>query len=221
MNTESLLHLFRMVSQALPVGAYAWSQGMESAVSRGLIQNESQARDWIGGVMEQGPGKLELPILLRQYQAWQQQDIDAVLGWHEQITAFRETRELLLEDRQLGRAFFRVLADEAPVSGWPDDEMPGFTAMFALAGVRHGIDPETLMAGFLWSWLENQVGVATKLVPLGQTAAQRILRVLIPRIPEICECARRIRDEDIGFSLPGLAILSSRHEYQEARLFRS
>jgi urease accessory protein len=73
----------------------------------------------------------------------------------------------------------------------------------------------------LWSWLENQVLCAVKLVPLGQVAGQRLLTDLAAKIPALVDEALGLADIDIGGSAFGLALASSRHEMQYSRLFRS
>ena len=77
------------------------------------------------------------------------------------------------------------------------------------------------LGGYVWSWLENQVMAALKAVPLGQTDGQRLLAKLGARIPGICDEAVMLADEDLSNFMPGLAILSSVHETQYSRLFRS
>jgi urease accessory protein len=62
---------------------------------------------------------------------------------------------------------------------------------------------------------------AIKLVPLGQSAGQRLLGRLIDDIPGIVERAASIDDEDIGIATPMQGIASCRHETQYSRLFRS
>jgi urease accessory protein len=79
---------------------------------------------------------------------------------------------------------------------------------------------EALVA-YLWSWLENQVMAAIKLVPLGQTEGQRLLFVLGGRLAGIANGAASLVDDDLGMFAPRLAILSSAHETQYSRLFRS
>ena len=75
--------------------------------------------------------------------------------------------------------------------------------------------------GYLWSWLENQVLCAVKLIPLGQVAGQRLLTDLAVKIPILVDQAFYFTDDDIGGSSFGLALASSRHEMQYSRLFRS
>ena len=69
--------------------------------------------------------------------------------------------------------------------------------------------------------MENQVAAATKLLPLGQSAAQRILDDLIGIIPGAVSASQSASDAEIGSSLPGLAMASALHETQYTRLFRS
>jgi urease accessory protein len=129
----------------------------------------------------------------------------------------------LLEDQHMGRALRRLFLDQdnSRIKHWPDDEVPCFAIMFSLAGVTYNIELQALLTAFTWGWMENQVSVATKLIPLGQSAAQRILIRLTPQVEDICELALSLEANEIGCSLPGLAILSSRHERQSTRLFRS
>ncbi|MEQ8514820.1 MAG: urease accessory UreF family protein, partial [Chromatocurvus sp.] len=132
----------------------------------------------------------------------------------------RETSELLLEDEQMGLALWRLLNDlDAPDLALRS--RPGYVSQFARACRVWQITPVDALQGYAWSWLENQVTSATKLVPLGQTAAQRHLLALMPAIADACERAGTLADDDLGASLPGLAMASSAHEQQHARLFRS
>lgn len=215
----ALLRLMHLVSPALPVGAYAYSQGLESAVELGWVHDPDSARDWLAGVMCNGLARLELPVLLRLLNA--QEDSDW-LHWNQWLLAARETEELYLEDTQLGAALRKILATlaiEVPVPLQSADI--SFVAAFALAGRHFGIVPPTLAAGLAWSWLENQVAAATKLIPLGQTQALRILDALIPQVAQLPPLAELLSDDDIGATLPGLVMASSFHQTQYSRLFRS
>jgi len=74
---------------------------------------------------------------------------------------------------------------------------------------------------YAWAWVENQVLAAVKLVPLGQSAAQRMLHALCARIPLLVERALKLADSDIGISAALSAVASGRHETQYSRLFKS
>lgn len=227
MNTMSTtinpqLKLMYLVSPALPIGAYAYSQGLEYAVDSGWLKTQTEVGDWIEGLLKHSVGELDLPVLVRIYRAWQENDLPAVIYWNNYLRANRETSEMLLEDEQLGQALRRLLVSlDVPRSESFAEEPVCFVTLFALAGVEWQIELNKLLEGFCWSWLENQVAAATKLVPLGQTQAQKLLMQIMPVIPPVCESAALIGDDEIGVGLPALAIASAMHERQYSRLFRS
>ena len=219
----ALLHLLHLVSPALPVGAYAYSQGQEFAVERGFLPDKEGAERWISGVMVHSFAQLDLPLLQRFYHAWQTGDGERIDYWNDFLRAARESAEFELEDQQLGKALLRLLVSlEVPAAAeWPRQKPITFACAFAMAGVHWQVDCQSLMRGFCWSWLENQVAAATKLVPLGQTQAQQLLHALMATVERCCEQATTLADEDLGAGLPGLALLSAQHETQYSRLFRS
>lgn len=217
-----LLRLLRLTSPALPIGAFAYSQGLESAVEAGWVHDADSARDWLDGLLVHAVTPLDLAVLGRLAEAAQEGDAGRVESWNGRLLAARETAELRAEDVHLGTALWRLLEGLAltPALPRPAGDI-SFACAFALAGRAWGIPRDHLLPGYLWCWLENQVSAAAKLVPLGQTAAQRIIEALLPRLPGQVEAALSLGDEDVGAGLPGLAWLSARHETQYSRLFRS
>ena len=229
-----LLRLCQLVSPALPIGAYSFSQGLESAVHAGWVQDEASCEAWLRGIASQGVATLDLPVLLRMHGAWRAADPEAAARWNDWLLASRETQELRYEDRQLGRALARVLVEleiaaarpfaqpgAQPQSAARPATDPGYALLYSLACSHWGIAPATSAAGYLWSWLENQVLAAVKLVPLGQSSGQRLLFQLGAAIPAWVEQALAIADGGIGVGTVSQALASMAHETQYARLFRS
>lgn len=217
----SLLHLMHLVSPALPVGAYAYSQGLEYAVDSGWLNNDKALENWLRGVMEFGFGELDAPVLLRCLRALSNQDWLALNYWNQFLLACRETQELLLEDTQLGMAMQRLLRSLEVANAEVIAGEVSFASQFALACHHWSISAEDSVQGFIWAWLENQIAAATKLIPLGQTQAQKLLVILMKDIPQIAEKALQLTDDEIGWSLPGVVMASAKHERQYSRLFRS
>jgi urease accessory protein len=224
MGTDlALVRLLQLASPALPIGMYSYSQGMERAVEDGWIGDEAEAGEWIRGILDRGQSRVDVPLLARLHDAWAADDPDAVERWSRTLTASRETAELRAEDCQTGQALARLL-DSLGVERagtWRRHPAATLATGFALAAVEWGIPKERAAAGYLWSWLENQVLCAVKLVPLGQVAGQRLLRDLAARVPGLVAEALALSDDEIGGSAFGLALASSRHEMQYSRLFRS
>ncbi len=224
MDTDlALVRLLQLVSPALPIGMYSYSQGMERAVEDGWIADEAGAGEWIGGLLDRCQARVDVPLLARLHDAWRLGDTGALEHWSRALLAYRETAELRAEDRRIGQALARLL-DSLGIERagrWIRHPSATLATGFALAAVEWDIPKERAALGYLWSWLENQVLCAVKLVPLGQAAGQRLLRDLAAGIPELLGKALALSDDEVGGSAFGLALASSRHEVQYSRLFRS
>ena len=218
----ALLRLLHLASPALPVGAYAYSQGLEWAVQAGWVRDAPGTQAWLQGLAQRGLGSLDLPVLARLHQGWQQGAQDDVTLWNARLIASRPTQELRAEDEHLGSALARVLAGLGAIdtqSGVPP--RPAFATLFALAAVRWQIGVREALTGYLWSWTENQVLAAIKLVPLGQSAGQSLLHRLAEDMPAIVERALALPDDEIAASTLSQTLASALHETQYSRLFRS
>jgi urease accessory protein len=220
---SALPQLLRLASPMLPVGAYAYSQGMEWAVDEGTINDEDSALAWIADLLRFNIGTLEAPVWRRLYRAWQERDAESARHWNERFMAIRETAEFRAETLQMGGALKAVLDATGEIDTGPLDqiESPAFPTAFSFAAHGLGVPLREGLTGYLWAWAENQVSAAMKLVPLGQSSGQRILVKLIARLPEIADNALAMPDEALSNFSPALAIASSRHETQYTRLFRS
>ena len=219
----ALLRLCQLVSPALPVGAYHFSQALEYAVHANWVHDERSAGEWIAGVASRAIGTLDVPILLRLYDAWQRNDVASVTAWSRRLIAARESSELRAEERHMGRALAKVLVElqvDASQS-WVQRHDTSYASMFALAAMTWKIERTDTAHAYLWAWTENQVLAALKLLPIGQSAGQRILNALIPMIPECVARAVDIVDDDICIATPRHAMASAWHETQYSRLFRS
>ena len=222
-DNSALLHLLHLVSPALPVGAYAYSQGLESAVDQAWVQDLNSAEHWMRATMSTNLAYLDAPVLLRLYAAWEDNNLKDVKKWNQFLQASRESSELLLEDIQMGEALLRLLKDLKiqKALDWKLEKNTSYATTFALAASHWKIDPQQTLQGFLWSWLENQVAAAIKLIPLGQTQGQHLLVNIISDIGKVAEIATQLKDDQLGWSLPRVAMASMQHEAQYSRLFRS
>jgi urease accessory protein len=239
MQTTSLLNLLHISSPALPIGAFAYSQGLEYTLEAGWCKNADDVEQWIKSVMTHGLGGVDLPILKRLHHAWsayfieheeadgqaneENSNRESLKTWNATLLAFRETKELYLEDIQVGDAFKQWHKSQSAehLAKLELVDKPTVACMYALNGVIKGLTVEECLIGFVWSWLENQITSASKAMPMGQTDGQNIIRHLIPEIGEVVENAMQLEDEDIGSGLVGLSMSSALHETQYSRLFRS
>ena len=92
---------------------------------------------------------------------------------------------------------------------------------YACLAQLQGLDATTTLTAYAWSWLENQIAAAIKLVPLGQSEAHQALARVAETLPAVVAGAERIPPAAVGHALPGLSLASAQHEAQYSRLFRS
>ena len=214
------VRLWQLISSTLPVGAYAYSGGLESAVEHGHVHDFVTCKEWLAGLLEESIAFNDLPMFLRLYDLWEKEDLAGVVLACEKLQSLRETNELLAEDRLTGAALQRLMID-LDIEDADTISRPSFAVMFALACVHWRVTRVDGAHGLVWAWLENQVAAAIKLVPLGQTDGQRLLLQLTPALNQAVTTAESLGEDEIGRSLPGLGLLSSWHETQYSRLFRS
>ena len=214
-----LLHLLHLASPALPVGGFHFSQGLEYAVHAGWVHDEPSALDWISGLASESIGTLDLPVLARLHRALSNDDPDDFTRWNAFLLACRETHELRAEDRHIGSALARILGELGQPVRFGGDLT--YAGALALACNCWKIDEDAALQMYAWVWAENQTLAAMKLVPLGQTAGQRILQSLIPVLANAAATARTLLDHEIRISTLMQSVASTLHETQYTRLFRS
>jgi len=218
--------LLRLASPQLPIGGYSYSQGLEMAVERGLVRHEPSARRWLADQMLMNLARFEMPLLLAHCEAaaaeaWP--ELERLAARHR---ASRETRELRQESRQMGYSLKQLLSnlpelDEPARVLFARIEEPGLALGWALAARAWNISPEDALTAWLWGWLENQLAVLMKTLPLGQQAAQRLTSELLPTLQQAQHEAAAINPQHWGSAPFGLALASMAHERQYSRLFRS
>ncbi|KAA8734953.1 urease accessory protein [Acinetobacter qingfengensis] len=217
-DAAHLLKLLTLSSTALPVGAYCYSQGVESAINLGLIHDEQSSIAYFEDVLALLLVRFELPILKRMLQYYADEKV--FLHWATYYQASRESKELLAESQQLAFSLNAWIKDVLRQSVVVKKQF-GFVPVYAQLCGRLGLNVTDILTAYAFTVLENQVLAAVKTVPLGQMGGQRILWHLHQQIPAAIQLALAIQDHELSSALPHYAMLSMQHETQYSRLFRS
>jgi urease accessory protein len=221
-----LNRLLQLCSANLPVGGFSFSQGLEYAVEMGWLTSPETTASWIIVNLEASIAQTDLAILKRLFTALSTYDLVAFEYWNTHLIACRESHELVLADLAMGKALIRLIKqlDNINIEIYQtiiQFKEISFVSAFALCAYVFKLDLISAQSGYCWTYIDNQVAAATKLVPLGQTQAQNLLFELTENTQSLIEKSNNIADEDIGTSLPHLAMASAWHETQYSRLFRS
>lgn len=213
-TNDQILTLTQWFSPAYPVGAFAYSHGLEWAVESGVVANIAGLEDWLTDIVQHGAGLADVRFLVAAYRA---ADGDEIAEIDAVCRAFAPSKERLMETGLQGVAFCKVTAEI-----W-GQELPDLCYPVAVGRAANLAQlPLGLTAGmFLQAIISNLVAAAQRLLPIGQTDGQRLIQNLSP-------CLLQVADIAVGGSLNDLSgtaflsdIASMKHETQYSRIFRT
>ncbi len=208
---SDILTLSQWLSPAFPVGAFAFSHGLETAVRDGLVTNASELEAWLADLALAGSLRSDVVLVAAAYGADDPREVDA------HALAFQPSAERLEEATQLGAAFCRTVRDVWGLD-LPDLAYP--VAVGRAAGLR-GIALDDTAALYAQAFLGNLVSAAIRLVPLGQTEGQGVLARLQPACRALGEAACDLTLDDLASAAFLSDIQSMRHETLSPRIFQS
>lgn len=229
------LRLFQLVSPALPVGAFSYSEGLEVLVQAGRLRDAADVRRWLEAELARGTLAIEaasLPLLMEALGRWRQepagparQELLELDGW---LLAQREAAEVRAQQRQMGRSLLQLLADLG-LALPPGDPSPGaaaadglaWPAAWAWAAVALELAPPDAVEAYLYAWVANQLSAAVRLVPLGSTEAQRLQLALAPTIESRAASLARCDPRTLWSGGVGAGLAQLGHGELYSRLFRS
>lgn len=212
-TATEILTLTQWFSPAYPVGAFAYSHGLEWAIDVGDVATAAQTSAWIEDVLCHGAGWNDSLFLVAAYRAGAEDlaEIDAT------ARAFAASSERQKESHLQGKAFCEVTAKI-----WATD-LAGLTYPVAVGrAARLEVLPLDLTTQFfLMAFVSNLAAVAMRLVPLGQTDGQRLIRDLSPLCTKIAGEANAAALDDLSSTSFLGDIAAMKHETQYSRIFRS
>ncbi|MEO0574117.1 MAG: urease accessory protein UreF [Pseudomonadota bacterium] len=222
-KSRSLQLLLGWLSPSFPVGAYAFSHGLEYAVEHGSVTTPKALQHWIRVLLTSGSAHADL-VFARH--AWRAESTSQIRELAALALAFSPSAEIKLESVAQGEAFARATADAWPSSAV--DELAGLlpdTCPYPIAVARvarhHDVSETALLSGYAHAFCANLVSAAIRLVPLGQTDGQRVMAGLLDAIENAVDRAMQNEVNAIASHTLMSDIASMKHEHQYTRLFRS
>jgi urease accessory protein len=219
------MQLMWLASPALPIGGFSYSECLEAAVDTGRAATESDASAWLVDHLHLSLARSDLPAVAQAIAAWRANDSAHIASLNAWVLQTRESSELRAQTEQMGKSLLDWLRNHTTATA--DQiatlaaQQPTYPIAYALAASSTGAPLRECLLAYAFGWAENMVQAAIKSVPLGQSAGQRILSALTAEIPAAVDHALALDEHTRQAFTPMLAILSSQHEVQYSRLFRS
>ena len=223
------ISLLQFADALFPIGGYAHSFGLEYFVETGQVRDPEGVQEVLVSYLHGRAGPCDAVAVAIAGRLAQGRDMDGCLGLDRELDAMNHVSESREASRQMGHQMARVaaaLTEDSFLSDYlaavESGKTPGHHPVaFGISGGIIAWDPEQAASAFLFSTASQIVGAATRLMPLGQLDAQKILWAVGPLITSLAHEALGKDTQDIwGFS-PGLEVAGMRHARLEQRLFRS
>ncbi|MEO1138572.1 MAG: urease accessory protein UreF [Pseudomonadota bacterium] len=208
---QKLLTLTQWLSPSYPIGAFAFSHGIEQAITQGWIEDAEGLHDWLHGCVTHGSGHTDAVWLRLAYDAEDAVEVDAC------ARAFAPSWERRREADRQGAAFTRTTN---AVYGFdlPDLLLP---VAVGRSSALAGLDQDTTVLLYLQAFVGNLVSASLRLMPIGQVAGQRVVADLNPVCIATMANTRNATVDDVHSCAFLSDIASMRHETLEPRLFQS
>jgi urease accessory protein len=216
------LPLFVWLSPAFPVGAYAYSHGLEWAAETGDIRDAASLRAWLEDLADHGAPRLDVTLFAAAWRA--AADPAALAKLNELAIALAGSQERRLETTAQGTAFAaaaRAAWPCAPLESFAAGEPIAYPVAVGAAAAGHAIALEEAAPAFALAIFGNLVSAATRLGVVGQTEAQKLIAALTSRLADMAAHALQEDPESFGACAFRSEIAAMKHETQYSRLFRS
>ena len=214
MRTDAVLTLAQWLSPAYPVGAFAYSTGLEAAVASGWVTDGSGLEDWLAEGREYGAGRNDALLLAAAYRA---ETPEALAEIDATARAFAASKERLTETEAQGRAFVAVTQGI-----WGGDDAPlTYPVALGAAAAREGLPLALTQSMYLQAFLSNLVAAGQRLLPVGQAEGQAILARLTRRLAAVAEATQHGDLDTLSATAYLTDIAAMRHETQTTRIFRT
>jgi len=225
-ENPALYRLMVWLSPSFPVGAFSYSHGLEYLIESRAVTDEASLCAWIKDVLRHGSGLSDGILFAHAWRATRERDGAALRDIVALAAALAPSAERHLETTAQGTAFCNMVRQawlvptlDALGDAW--DQPVAYPVAVAIAAGDHGIPLGPALLAYLHALSANLVSAGVRLIPLGQSAGQRITAAIEATLAEIAEEAEGARLDEIGSALLLTDIASMRHETQYTRLFRS
>lgn len=209
-TSQQLLLLLNWMSPAFPIGAYAYSHGLEWAIDDEQVKTAADVERWISDVITHGSGWNDAVLFVQEFQNQNVNDL---------ALALCSSRERHLETTQLGAAFQIAAAIFVDVK--KSEGEIAYPVAAARACLAMNLNLQDALLAFLQGFSNSLISVAVRLVPIGQTAGLEIMRNLMGVVANTAARAQTATLDDLGSCTLLSDIAAMKHETQHSRIFRT
>jgi urease accessory protein len=225
MTPIQFVQALQLTDSFFPVGAFAYSDGLETAAANGTVHDGPSLQTWLHHYLENVFVPCDGLALLKCAEAFRRGDHPSIYGIDEELTAIKPAAAVRNSSRSVGKRLLSVYSEISGDAGFAvfAKTLPQCNAPVAYAVVmsHRGIDSRDAVLAFGYSRLAGIVSGGLRLISIGQQQAQNLLAGSVERLPELADQIVRMELEPLRSFAPVMDIAQMNHRYVYSRLFRS
>ena len=226
MNITELMRVLQLGDSTLPVGAFSFSNGLESAVALGLVKDVDSLREFTLSVTQLTAG-VDGIALLEAHRAASDDDLPRIALVDSALYQRKLNEELRLMSVRMGKKLAEMSGRvfTAPLlSRWLDEIKSGATPGTYSVGqgilfADQGLTETDAFAVHQYGVAATILGAALRLMRVDHLDTQMILGEVNFRAADDYDRVSQLPLEDMAGFTPALDILSSVHVKAHVRMF--
>lgn len=224
-----LLQYAQLLDSALPIGGFSHSSGLETYTSENVIRTKEQLFSFIQSQLASSLARLDGLAMKGVYLAAAEHDASSIARYDIRLHAQRSARELRESSHKMGKRLLKLARKIYPDMNFEllDTAIKDHGAICSLPtahayiSFQLDIDLDEAVTGYLYTNVTAYVNSALRLMPIGQTEAQKLIQELIPVIHQYWHDVHDKDPDNMSSFSIAQEIYSMRHETLHARLFMS
>jgi urease accessory protein len=224
MQPIQLVQTLQLADSFFPVGAFAYSDGLETAAASGSLQ-DGGLQGWMDHFLDAIFVPCEGLALAKCMTALQVGDHAVLQKLDQELTAIRPASDVRNASTGVGKrllsAYGSMCGDEHFVAAARMLPCGNAAAAYALVFFHRGIEERDALLAFGYNRLAGMVSAGLRLISMGQQEGQALLTRSIGRLPEAVDRILTMKGMPLHSFSPKMDIQQMNHRYVYSRLFRS
>jgi urease accessory protein len=225
MDSIQFIRALQLTDSFFPVGAYAYSDGLETATTAGIVCDAGSLGEWMEHFLDGVFVPCEGLALVKSMIALKRDDLKTLRCIDEELTAIRPSAAVRAASTGVGKRLLSIRRElnGGEQSAWDSLMLPYTNAAvaYAIMFFRGGLGERHAALAFGYNRLAGIVSAGLRLISMGQQQGQDLLTKTLDRLPAAVDRIIEMADEPLRSFSPLMDIQQMNHQYVYSRLFRS
>jgi urease accessory protein len=221
MEPLQLIRTLQLTDSFFPVGAFAYSDGLETAAANGQIKDAVSLRAWMKHFLDAVFVPCEGLALAKCMFAFKAGDIETLHRIDEEVSAIRPAAAVRAASTGVGKRLLALYGSIFAKQPFLDLPNGNAAVAYALVFVHCGLSEREGVLAFGYNRLAGMVSAALRLISMGQQQGQTLLSQMLEQLPAATEQIIGTIDQPLRSFSPLMDIQQMNHQYVYSRLFRS